>query len=86
LNIADDPLEIVMASAQPKPDFKRERRAAAAALALQTLEVARLCRATVFNPIGPPLASGERRAGGEAPRTTSPSAIVALRTLATDGV
>jgi hypothetical protein len=45
------PIEIVMASAEPKPDFNRRRRA-----------------------------------GGEAPRTTSPSAIVALRTLATDGV
>jgi hypothetical protein len=37
-NHADDPFEVVMAPAQPKPDFERERRAASSALVLTTLE------------------------------------------------
>src|SRR6266576_3875016 len=39
-----------------------------------------------FTPSRPPARPPFGRAGGEAPRTASPSAIVALRTLATDGV
>src|SRR5919197_23276 len=41
MNFADEPLEIVMASAKPKPDFERERRGAPAALSLPTLKSVR---------------------------------------------
>jgi hypothetical protein len=41
LNIADDPSEVIIASAEPKPDFEQEGRAASSPLAATTLKSVR---------------------------------------------
>jgi hypothetical protein len=53
LNHADDPLEVIMASAEPKPDFEREGRAAKAPLAAPTMEAVRALPVRPFSALRP---------------------------------
>src|SRR2546429_8788092 len=70
LNHADDPLEDLMASAQPKPDFKRERRAAASPPSAATMEGAGGSPPrAVCGPSAPPPPPAAR--GGPRPRPLS---------------
>src|SRR2546423_15595210 len=73
LNHADDPLEVVMASAQPKPDFKRERRAASSPPAAATKEAGGgLPPSPPSAPTAPPPSPRRARGGRGGPSATPP--------------